>query len=126
MAAEVAQVYVSRYHPTSNSRAVRVSLAAFYKTSLLGPGDAQNVSLVLNHRSLSEVGVSVGEISSAGWLWTPGVIRIWIGGRSPTVEEIEGQKPASGLSPILYTEVMLQGTTPIQCPGSFNYTKINN
>ena len=134
LASEVAQVYVSRYVPTSNPDAVRVSLAGFIKTRLLRSGEGQNITIVLNHRALSEVKLNVAKsskVSSAGWRWTPGVARIWVGGRSPTVEEIEGQRLGSGQSSawsqdMLYAEVRLSGKGVVKCEGEFDYSMVSN
>ena len=125
--AEVVQVYVSRFDPDENPDAVRVSLAGFQRVFLEAGQHDANVTIQVSARSLAEV-VVASDSSAAGWMWTPGKVRVWVGGRGPTVEEIGGggaeQQPWHSSQQLLYTELWLGGAAPQRCSGFHVYDKV--
>ena len=81
---EVAQVYV---RVGRAAEAPRLSLAGFARTGELAPGGRRRVAITVPPRALSVL-VAAGR---RGWVWEPGPVRVWIGGRQPSVEEVDGQ-----------------------------------
>jgi hypothetical protein len=124
-AREVAQVYVSR-HGRGNpaGSAPRVDLAAFAKTRTLAAGPAggwQTLAVTLPARAFAVVATTAG---AGGWMWTGGTARVWVGGRAPTLGEVNNNGAAGAGAPpqaLLYAEVQLVGPDT-RCAGFHEYT----
>ena len=102
--AEVVQVYVSRLGGADDPTP-RVSLAAFVRTPELAPGASAALTVTLEPQRLAVVRVSRregGARSTAGWMWTNGTANLWVGGRQPTVAEVNNpggrQQHPSGIA----------------------------
>eukprot|EP00040_Diaphanoeca_grandis_P016628 m.86075 g.86075 ORF g.86075 m.86075 type:complete len:819 (+) comp25925_c0_seq2:50-2506(+) len=105
---EVVEVYVALRG--TRSRAPRLALAGFKRIHSVVPGGSATVQFVIAPSSMAVV---VAE-NRAGWFLQPASITVWIGGRQPTLTEVNSGVIISADSTIQQTSFDLLGPeTPL-------------